>query len=351
MASNTEVGRAMSEMDKLSTRANALLEALVAARETEATASADATGARLALANLEKELEAARALVRSWAFTVYAGGGAHADLEGLLDALTNASDHVGDPLGDLNYLSEQHNEALATVTALTKEQRVLAASAGRSEAEAEAATARLRKDKAELDGLLKVQRTKVAHLREAQMAEVARAGPVAGLLVGARSPAAQAAAERLRSAIKGASAEVGDIGKPCTTSSADFPNGLFPAGALCPLWGAPGERLAPRAAAAFNALSQAYAAQTGTPLCVTDSYRSLSEQYAVKASRGAWAATPGTSPHGRGIALDLCGGINSFGTTAHLWMKQNAPLYGWYHPSWAGPTGSLPEPWHWEFAG
>jgi LAS superfamily LD-carboxypeptidase LdcB len=67
--------------------------------------------------------------------------------------------------------------------------------------------------------------------------------------------------------------------------------------------------------------------------------------------RGRWAATPGRSHHGLGLAVDLCGGINSFGTAAHLWMVQHASLYGWYHPDWAGAGGSLPEPWHWEYAG
>jgi len=43
--------------------------------------------------------------------------------------------------------------------------------------------------------------------------------------------------------------------------------------------------------------------------------------------------------------------VQSFGTAAHVWMQQNAPLYGWYHPAWAEPSGSMPEPWHWEFAG
>jgi D-alanyl-D-alanine carboxypeptidase len=71
----------------------------------------------------------------------------------------------------------------------------------------------------------------------------------------------------------------------------------------------------------------------------------------VKESRGKWAAMPGTSEHGLGRAVDLCGGIESFGSPAHLWMKQNAPLYGWFHPDWAEPTGALPEPWHWEYAG
>ncbi len=98
-------------------------------------------------------------------------------------------------------------------------------------------------------------------------------------------------------------------------------------------------------------MSLAYQRDTGHLLCVTDSYRSYANQVVTKASRGGWAAAPGTSNHGVGVALDLCGGVNSFGHPAHLWMQQNAPLYGWFHPSWAAAGGSLPEPWHWEFSG
>jgi len=57
-----------------------------------------------------------------------------------------------------------------------------------------------------------------------------------------------------------------------------------------------------------------------------------------------------SGPH-MGRAVDLCGGVQSFGSPAHQWMRQNAPLYGWFHPSWAAAGGSLPEPWHWEYAG
>ena len=125
---------------------------------------------------------------------------------------------------------------------------------------------------------------------------------------------------------------------------------MIPASGLCPVWGAPGESLSPGAAASFSAMSKAYAAQTGVPLCITDSYRSLPDQIATKAKRGRFAATPGTSHHGLGVAVDLCGGVQDFGSPAHQWMRQNASLYGWYHPSWAAAGGSLPEPWHWEYA-
>ena len=62
-------------------------------------------------------------------------------------------------------------------------------------------------------------------------------------------------------------------------------------------------------------------------------------------------AVPGTSRHGYGVALDLGCGVEQFGTDAHRWMKDNGPRFGWVHPAWAEPGGSMPEPWHWEFAG
>lgn len=149
-------------------------------------------------------------------------------------------------------------------------------------------------------------------------------------------------------------AGAGDVvapGKACSSNERAYPNGRVPRSALCSLRGEPGESLRPRAAAAFNALSAAFEKANGRPLCVTDSYRSYDEQVAVKASRGKWAATPGRSEHGLGHALDLCGGVERFGTTAHRWMQANAPRFGWVHPSWAEADGSLPEPWHWEFTG
>jgi LAS superfamily LD-carboxypeptidase LdcB len=101
---------------------------------------------------------------------------------------------------------------------------------------------------------------------------------------------------------------------------------------------------------AFNAMSNAYQHQTGSALCVADSYRSYPEQVAIKLERPGLAATPGTSQHGLGLAVDLCGGVQDFSAPAHLWMQRHAPLYGWFHPAWAEPSGVLPEPWHWEFA-
>ena len=350
-SSNSQVAAATQEMDRLADRSNALLESLALAQDVESAATQEATTARADLVLLEARLERARAIVRDWVFSVYSGGGGESDIAGMLDAMLAEPDDVGDPLGDLSYLTEQRTRALQDVRVLTAEQVRLSAAADAAEKRASEARAKIEKDKVALDKALLDQREKVTGLRQLQVTEVQKAGPIAGMLVGARSPEARAAAARLRDALSAATFDVTNIGKPCTDDTSSYPNGMIPASGLCPVWGAPGERLAPDAAAAFSALSKVYAAQTGTPLCITDSYRSYSEQVSVKVTRGRFAATPGTSRHGLGRALDLCGGVQRFDSAAHRWMTANGPLYGWFHPSWAAAGGSLPEPWHFEFAG
>jgi zinc D-Ala-D-Ala carboxypeptidase len=350
-ASNSKVAAATREMNSLSDRSNALLESLVAARETERAATDEATSSHTDLVVLEGRLATAHRILRDWVFSVYAGGGGDADLAGMLDALGSEPDQVGDPLGDLSYLTEQRTLAIRDIKVLTAEQVRLSAAADAARASAAAATRVIQRDKGALDKIVLAQRSKMAKLRNLQVSEVEKAGPIASLLVGARTPAAKAAAQRLRDALSSASVDTTAIGKPCTNDTSVYPNGMIPPSGLCAIWRAPGESLAPAAAASFNAMSQAYAAQTGVALCITDSYRSLPDQISIKGKRGRFAATPGTSRHGLGHAVDLCGGVQDFGSPAHQWMRQNAPLYGWFHPSWAAAGGSLPEPWHWEFSG
>ena len=134
-------------------------------------------------------------------------------------------------------------------------------------------------------------------------------------------------------------------------STSGFANGQIPVEALCPLWGTSAQILRADAAASFNALSRAYAATFRAPICVTDSYRDYPSQVAVRAAKPTLAAVPGTSNHGWGVAVDLCDGVQVFGSPQHEWLRSHAMAYGWFHPSWAQAGGSKPEPWHWEFAG
>ncbi|RBY95557.1 D-alanyl-D-alanine carboxypeptidase [Blastococcus sp. TF02-8] len=129
-----------------------------------------------------------------------------------------------------------------------------------------------------------------------------------------------------------------------------YPNGLIPPSAMCPL-GVAGHSLRCDAAAAYRAMSSAYAGAFGGPICITDSYRTYSSQVRLYGEKPALAAVPGTSNHGWGLAVDLCGGIDGFGTPQYAWMVANAGRFGFLHPTWADPGNGREEPWHWEYAG
>ena len=122
--------------------------------------------------------------------------------------------------------------------------------------------------------------------------------------------------------------------------TANYANGQIPAEALCALWWSPGDLLRCDAAAALDD-----AVRAGMPVApLTDSYRSLAEQYAVKASLGVLAAPPGTSVHGLGLAIDVP-------EPARSWLAAEGAAFGWVNPAWALPGGAKPEPWHFEFVG
>ncbi|ACY96489.1 MULTISPECIES: M15 family metallopeptidase [Thermomonospora] len=125
-----------------------------------------------------------------------------------------------------------------------------------------------------------------------------------------------------------------------------YPNGLIPSKYLCPL-PQKGEYLRADAARAFYQLNTAYRKRFGRDICVTDSYRSLSEQQQIYYRRPGFAAIPGRSNHGLGTAVDLCGGVQISGSVQFNWMEANSRKYGWFHPSWAYSNPF--EPWHWEF--
>lgn len=130
-----------------------------------------------------------------------------------------------------------------------------------------------------------------------------------------------------------------------------FSNGRIPASSLAPIPWAPSERLRADATHALTAMNNAYVVAFGKNIAITDSYRDYDAQVRLKAQKPTLAGTPGTSNHGWGLALDLGGGINTFGTAEHNWMRVNAPTYGWALPAWAQAGGSKPEPWHWEYVG
>jgi D-alanyl-D-alanine carboxypeptidase len=130
------------------------------------------------------------------------------------------------------------------------------------------------------------------------------------------------------------------------SAAAQYPNGLLPKTVLCPLQ-QPGRELRADAAIAFVALNEAYRKQFGRQMCVTDSYRNLSQQQSIFYRRPGFAAVPGRSNHGLGLAVDLCGGVEAFRSVQFNWLEANGKKFGWIHPDWA--YSSPFEPWHWEY--
>ncbi|MDA0567347.1 M15 family metallopeptidase [Streptomonospora sp. S1-112] len=176
---------------------------------------------------------------------------------------------------------------------------------------------------------------------------LARAGGTAGQPEETRAAALERASAAASAGAGPASSAA--AGEPCTASgAADHPNGRIPESALCPL-PQPGEMLRADAAAAFIRLDGEFRERFGRPMCVTDSYRPYAEQVRLFHEKEAgMAADPGTSTHGRGIAVDLCGGVEEHGSPEHAWMLRTAPQHGWHNPEWA--RGGF-EPWHWEYTG
>ena len=351
-ASNAGIAAAATKLDRLALQANTLLQEFAAARDAERTAREEANRDVRLYQQLSTRLGEDRRALGQWAYLAYAGtGGTITDMGTLLDTLAKSASEAGDTAAQLSYLTDQRSWQIERVQNQTQLQRTIAVQAVEASTRATEAATQAAEAKKKLDVIVQEQKAQLDATRQLHAAQVTKAGPVAGLLLGSGDAAAVEASKRLRAALVVPGVLADGSVKACSTNETEYANGKIPGAGLCPLFGAAGQSLRPGAAAAFNAMSIAYQKDSGAPLCVTDSYRSYAEQVVVKADKGKWAATPGSSEHGMGRALDLCGGVNSFGTPAHLWMKQNAPLYGWFHPDWAEPAGSLPEPWHWEFAG
>ncbi|MFV0287671.1 MAG: M15 family metallopeptidase [Demequina sp.] len=119
-------------------------------------------------------------------------------------------------------------------------------------------------------------------------------------------------------------------------------NGNVSSDSLCEVDFAAGHSLQCDAAAALEAADADYYAETGDHLTLTDSYRSYASQVRTRAIKGSLAATPGTSNHGWGMAVDL-------DYASATWLTENGARYGWVHPTWARSGGSKPEWWHLEY--
>ena len=351
--SNADVAAASSRLDSLSAQANTLLAGLSAARTVQLAAEAEATTQRARLVELGRQVQEARSALGQLASDSYInGGGPLGDVTAVLEALTAPSPNQStDSLATVHYLVNSHARLLSRVKSVRAAQSVTWAKATAASNKAAAAAKSATAAKSTLDAVIAEQRKALQGLRAAEAAQVRRAAGVRGPLLRLDNPAARAADKKLAQALQGQDYKLlMRQSRYCGRGPATYPNGRWPSSALCGLYAAPGQSLRRSAALAFDAMSMAYQEETGSALCVTEGYRSYAAQVAVKRKLPGLAATPGRSQHGLGLAVDLCGGVQSFTNPAHVWMTHNAPLYGWFHPAWAEPTGGMPEPWHWEFA-
>jgi hypothetical protein len=340
---NDEATTALAALQRASLAADRARDARAAAEEALAAAQAHTLAAREELNDLA-----------AGAYRTMAAGGSiattlslvqHGDPQTFIDGMQ--------VLGQVGKRQAEVIDELRVAEAdeLRAEHVATAAADRATTAERGAATAKREADAlvAEQQGQVGELRTLLARTRTAAAAAHAQQREFARRLARAR---AKAAAIRARQAAAAAS-YTGPIPTCNGGTVSGYANGQLPVSALCPLWGAPGQMLRSDAAAAFNRMSKAYSDVFGVPLCVTSSYRTYQRQVELYASMPAgYAAVPGTSNHGWGLAVDLCGGIQVDGSPEHNWLLDHAAAYSWFHPSWALPGGPGPhEPWHWEYAG
>jgi D-alanyl-D-alanine carboxypeptidase len=352
--SDTRVAGAYSRLEKLSTRANTLLATLSAARTAQNRSEAEATTQRARLAELGRQVQQTRSSLGQLASDSYtSGGGPLSDVAAVLDALTSPSpEQSTDSMSAVHYLINSHARLLVKLKTVQSAQVITSDKAAAASHRATVAAGKAARTKHQFDVVVTHQRRLLSTFLASETAQVRRAAGLRSSLLRSGNLRARTADRKLARALRGDDYKLLMAQSTrCGNHSPRYPNGRWPSAVRCGLFAAPGQSLRRAAAMSFNAMSLAYQAQSGSALCVTDSYRSYAEQVAVKRKLPGLAARPGTSKHGFGLAVDLCGGVQNFGAPAHRWMKRHAPTYGWFHPAWAEPSGGLPEPWHWEFAG
>ncbi|PRY18128.1 M15 family metallopeptidase [Kineococcus rhizosphaerae] len=349
-----DLAAAQSALDALAAQANAALEAYQQAVEAKDAAVTEEAAQRERLAQAEATLAEGKKDLGQWASQAYRGGGSLSEYSGLVSVLKGgATDDTASAIASAKRIGDGRSNA---VEAYEEAQRVQAdatvkAAAAAEEARKQADLATAAKQQA--DALVAQQRSQVQNLAVLQAAAAGNAASTADHAANLAAAKAQADAAAAAYAASAAAGSITAVAGDCDTgiSLVGFANGLIPRSALCPLTSAPGHVLRSDAANAFTALNQAYAAQFGKNISVTDSYRTLAEQIDVKARKPGLAAKPGTSRHGLGIAVDLGDGIQNADSAQHQWMDRNAALYGWINPAWAQNRSGQFEPWHWEFTG
>jgi len=351
-----------AEADAVQAKLTTGARSLEAAQSKLTALSAAAATAKAAAAAVNSELAVLRDQLSSYAAALYV----HPAAQDAAAALTNSADLETTVQGVqmLSIVNRDRGDVLNAVIAAEQRAEVLNTQAAQAVAAAAHVQTSMASQVVALQTESAAASTQLIDAQAAYQAAVARAATARlaaakvaldqkvardAVAVKAQAALAQAASDRAARDAADATGSVAD----CAASSRGYPtgpwggysDGLIPSSQLCAIIG--GGRLRPDAAAAFNAMSQAYAQAFGTNLCVGDSYRSYSQQVSVFRERPSLAAVPGTSNHGWGLAVDLGCGVQSSRSAQYRWMSRTASQFGWVHPAWA--VHDPYEPWHWEF--
>ncbi|MEZ0493768.1 D-alanyl-D-alanine carboxypeptidase family protein, partial [Kineococcus sp. TBRC 1896] len=321
---------AQDQLTALAAQAAGALETYQQALQAQQDAQVAADAAQQDLAAADAVLAQSREEIGGWASQAYRGTGGLNELSGVAVLLDpRRTGDVSSQLATIDRVGGQYAEVVETA----RQARA------RQEAATDRATAAVDAARSTAEQALAAKSAADAAVQQQLVAYSAQQRTTAGL-----DPLAPDAAvvDRARAFLSSTQACAGGV-------LTGYANGLLPVEALCGLYAAPGQQLRADAAHAFEALSQAFQADFGTPLVVTDSYRSLGEQIDVKARKPGLAAAPGTSRHGLGLAVDLGGGVQDAVSVQHQWMDRNAALFGFVNPAWAQGSPGPFEPWHWEF--
>jgi D-alanyl-D-alanine carboxypeptidase len=339
---------------------------LEAARATLAALQAHAAASGAAALKVNAELAGLRDELAGYVAELYV----HPAAQAAATALTSDGDLAGSLQGVemLSIVNRGRSEVLRQVVVAEQRAQLFQTQATQAVAAAtlvqksvidqvaalqlKSATAAARLTAAQAAYQAELQRVAALRLAALRLAAAKAARDKTARAQAARDLAARALAARQAALSAEAAGTTASVGQ-CDAAAGPYPagawggyaDGLIPVSRLCAIIGGGGLR--PDAAVAFNRMSQAYAQAFGTNLCVSDSYRTYSEQVSVFRHRPSLAAVPGTSNHGWGLAVDLGCGVERSGSAQYRWMTANAGSFGWVHPAWAVRRPF--EPWHWEF--
>ena len=236
-ASNAGIAAAATKLDRLALEANTLLQEYAAARDAERTAREEANRNVLLYQQLSTRLGEDRRALGQWAYLAYAGtGGTISDMGTLLDTLAKSASEASDTAAQLSYLTDQRTGQIQRVQNQTQLQRTIAIKAVEASTRATEAATQAAEAKKKLDVVVQEQKAQLDATRQLHATQVAKAGPVAGLLLGSGDAAAMEASKRLRAALVVPGVLADGSVEACSTNETEYPNGKIPvAGPLPPL--------------------------------------------------------------------------------------------------------------------